>query len=329
MKVTREMADNWHKLHIEEGYSLGMIGKLINPDYVNPEQIIRRAFQRFKLNYHKCYRKGKENLNHNFFHEIDSEIKAYLLGYITADGCVVNNSLQIASIDLELLELIKSYISPDQTIYKCKLRINKANNGQQSQKYCIHINNMHLINDLAQYGIIPNKTYKNMLFPDLKPDLIKHYIRGFFDGDGSIYLNKSRNTAQIKFSNTSLNILQTIQNYFNFCNFYYEIFPSSVKGINIYYMSNNSRAGIKGIFKSMYNNSNFFLSRKYNKFLEFLNKQGELLETPTCERDNQQPSLSSNTLEGSTTNFRPQTDNAVGSNEDTSALPLSVDKVMI
>lgn len=47
-------------------------------------------------------------------------------------------------------------------------------------------------------------------------------------------------------------------------------------------------------------------------------KQGELLETP--EVDNQQPSLSSNTLEGSETNSRILTDNAEDSNANTSAL---------
>jgi hypothetical protein len=47
-------------------------------------------------------------------------------------------------------------------------------------------------------------------------------------------------------------------------------------------------------------------------------KQGELLETP--EADNQQPSLSSNTFEGSETNSRVLTDNSVDSNTNTSAL---------
>jgi len=48
-------------------------------------------------------------------------------------------------------------------------------------------------------------------------------------------------------------------------------------------------------------------------------KQGELLEHPI--KDNQQPSLGSNTFEGSTTNNRVQTDNAEDSNVDTSTLP--------
>lgn len=53
-----------------------------------------------------------------------------------------------------------------------------------------------------------------------------------------------------------------------------------------------------------------------------LSKQGELLGSPTTVRgDDQQPSLSSNILEGSTTNSRLQTDNAEESNANTSALP--------
>lgn len=59
-------------------------------------------------------------------------------------------------------------------------------------------------------------------------------------------------------------------------------------------------------------------------------KQGELLETPTLERqkeDNQQPSLSSNTLEGSTTNSQIQTDNAEDSNGNTSALPIWISEI--
>ena len=56
-----------------------------------------------------------------------------------------------------------------------------------------------------------------------------------------------------------------------------------------------------------------------------LNKQGELLEHPTNE-DNQQPSLDSNVFEGPTTNNRVQTDNAEDSNVDTSTLQSFIDK---
>lgn len=58
-------------------------------------------------------------------------------------------------------------------------------------------------------------------------------------------------------------------------------------------------------------------------------KQGELLETPTLERqkeDNQQPSLDSNILEGSTTNLQIIPTRVGDSNENTSALPFNIDE---
>jgi hypothetical protein len=55
-------------------------------------------------------------------------------------------------------------------------------------------------------------------------------------------------------------------------------------------------------------------------------KQGELLETPAVKQDNQQPSLSSNTLEGSTTNSQVLPNNVEDSNADKSALPIVIER---
>lgn len=57
-------------------------------------------------------------------------------------------------------------------------------------------------------------------------------------------------------------------------------------------------------------------------------KQGELLENPTLERqkeDNQQPSLGSNSFEGSTTNIQYLTSNVEVGKDNTSALPFNID----
>jgi len=46
-------------LHFNSGLSLGEIGLTINPDYINPEQVVRRTFKKFNLPYIKGYRRGK------------------------------------------------------------------------------------------------------------------------------------------------------------------------------------------------------------------------------------------------------------------------------
>ena len=51
--------------------------------------------------------------------------------------------------------------------------------------YSIFINSSKMANDLSQYGIIPNKSHLDSIFlPNLENELISHFIRGYFDGDG-------------------------------------------------------------------------------------------------------------------------------------------------
>lgn len=89
--------------------------------------------------------------------------------------------------------------------------------------------------------------------------------------------------------------------------------PNGRNGYDAYRLSrfNVQKSCNKGV---MYKGLNF----RYKKEVHF--KQGELLETP--KMDNQQPSLDSNILEGSTTNSRVLTSNVEDSNADTSALPI-------
>lgn len=76
------------------------------------------------------------------------------------------------------------------------------------------------------------------------------------------------------------------------------------------------------IYRCLKNNNKIIKGFKFYRNIDLL-KQGELLETPTVyDRDNQQPSLDSNILEGSTTNSQIQTDNTEDSNGNTSALPI-------
>ena len=142
-------------------------------------------------------------------------------------------------------------------------------------KYNLKINNKFIVQDLKEMGIKPNKTFKDMNIPDIKNNLIIHYIRGFFDGDGSIYKSKRKSkngfNSGIKFSNTSLPILNYIENLFDFANFRYEVMNTSVENCLMYYMSCQSKGSIKQIMPILYDNATYFLPRKYEKFIEVIN----------------------------------------------------------
>lgn len=208
--------------------------------------------------------------NEDYFEEIDTEHKAYWLGFIYADGYIVskkNNYSQKIGITLN---------SKDENhIKKFKNDINATNpikryigsgynpNGEFSK---ILITSQKLVDDLKTKGVIENKT-KIITFPteDIVPkELIPHFIRGYLDGDGCICFNKYvSNKCQINFTGT------------------YEF----LYGINLFFQKNNVITSHNGayelkysgtneafrILNILYENATIFLDRKYIKVKDFVN----------------------------------------------------------
>ncbi len=116
--------------------------------------------------------------NEDVFDEIN-EFSAYWLGFLAADGCVREEkheiALKIKESDFYHLEKFKNWISP-------KSPIRTYDNMVELK---VHSNK--LFDRLCELGIIPRKTYV-LKYPDWMPQkLHKHFVRGFTDGDGTIY----------------------------------------------------------------------------------------------------------------------------------------------
>lgn len=215
--------------------------------------------------------------NHQYFDKIDSEIKSYLLGFIIADGCIkvettkakgTTKSLTFCNSinDLEIISLIQKELS--NTI---PLRYSISSFNKEIIRYTITSN--YLIDCLINnYCIKPNKTLdNNFRFPleKIPNDLIRHFIRGYFDGDGTICNYTNQKTKRIGFVFTS----EIFMNQVN------QILKDNIPDINIsvqkrigktttYYVTNISVGGekIKNFFNFFYNESTVFLNRKKNKF---------------------------------------------------------------
>lgn len=137
-------------------------------------------------------------VNDDFFDNIDSEIKAYLLGFFLADGGIDgskgrcgNDTYRLAinqSIDdLEVVKMFEKYICIESEI--------KYSNRQQGVKFrkpqcTIRWTSEQMTKTLAEkYNIHKRKSYFNeFVFPfqNIPQNLHRHFIRGFFDGDGSV-----------------------------------------------------------------------------------------------------------------------------------------------
>ena len=103
---------------------------------------------------------------------------AYILGLILTDGCVSEGKkLTIASIDYDLLVLVKELMSSEH-------RIAKEHNKNGSW-YSLTIHSKAMVSDLYMLGIHPRKSLTCSL-PYVPSEFIQDFVRGVFDGDGSV-----------------------------------------------------------------------------------------------------------------------------------------------
>lgn len=108
---------------------------------------------------------------------------AYLLGFYAADGCVYSNNngikLTLASIDREFLVTINKLLESNYPI-----RDYETQQGYKNSE--LRFSSFQIKSDFSKYNIVPKKTY-NYKFPNnLKKEFYRDFIRGYFDGDGSI-----------------------------------------------------------------------------------------------------------------------------------------------
>lgn len=126
------------------------------------------------------------NLDVHYFDNIDTEEKAYLLGFIFADGSISNDEffLDINEKDIEMLLRIREEIHSN-----CKITTRKKGNSMMSR---IAIKNKVFCSSLSQYGIIENKTKMTSHLPVEKIPTIfyKDFLRGLIDGDGWVIKTK-------------------------------------------------------------------------------------------------------------------------------------------
>ncbi len=137
-------------------------------------------------------------INSHFFKAWDPEM-AYILGFIAADGSISKRKdrkdsylFNITNKDKRHLENIKNILLPSK-------KIGSKRSGYTGRKdnYYLQTTNREICKDLINLGIIPRKTYSFQL-PNIPKKYFSDFARGFFDGDGTVYIYKVNDTLQIK-----------------------------------------------------------------------------------------------------------------------------------
>lgn len=149
--------------------------------------------------------------NYNYFDSVDTEEKAYFLGLLWADGfCDKDTGNIVISLQEEdgyILERFKDAVEFSGTTTKILLDIPNRKPLCKFQMF-----SKHMAEVLDSYGMVKAKSLI-LKFPTCVPnELISHFIRGYFDGDGSAF--HSNREFTISFSGTT-NVLQSIKDKIN------------------------------------------------------------------------------------------------------------------
>ena len=136
--------------------------------------------------------------NQDFFETIDTEAKAYWLGFIYADGCIVGDrgvNILLAGYERPHLEKYRAALEAEHPIEERHDTIRDKNRPIRIQHNVkVRIGCRKLVADLQNKGCHPRKSM-TLTFPSFNQvpeDLVRHFIRGYFDGDGSIWTAKNR-----------------------------------------------------------------------------------------------------------------------------------------
>lgn len=149
-----------------------------------------------------------------FFDIIDTQEKAYFLGFLYADGCNYSTkknssiNLSLKESDKEILQVLNNLIQPSRPLYFQSRATNRIKYPNTEDTYLLTISGRYISEQLIKLGCTPRKTH-TLKFPteeQVPSHLIHHFIRGYFDGDGSICKYKVGN-----YNKVYINIVSTIE----------------------------------------------------------------------------------------------------------------------
>lgn len=215
-------------------------------------------------------------LNTTRFLTLD-EHSAYWLGFIMADGYVLRTtklykrpnrlSINLSAKDKHHLEKFKDFIGTDSDI-----KVYSPQRIYAKYDMCrLDVNSTVLCETLANFEIRENKT-GNEKFPVSIPDrLIRHFIRGFFDGDGSVSNPTNRSGATFSIC-SSFGILSYIQTYLvSDCGLSFTKIIKDKRHDNVFSLVYTGTQTSR-IYDYLYQDSTVYLERKKDKFNLLLSK---------------------------------------------------------
>lgn len=255
---------DWEKLAFEfqtTGISLIEMGKR--------EKVDRRTLAKhFKeLGIEIVNKQNRSKFNEHIFDQIDSEEKAYWLGFIFADGYISSSPLREEVKSVYQFELSLG-IKDIEHLNKFKIFVDYEKDVIIDGNRCrFVVSNKHLWTVLNELGCTPNKSL-SLTFPIIPQNLIRHFIRGYFDGDGCIsrYVHNTCITPHIELLGTK----QMLEQVLLYSGIHAKYKHDKRHSEETWSLEWSKQEGIDFI-NYLYQNCSIYLNRKYELYQFFKN----------------------------------------------------------
>lgn len=270
----KQFNDDIEKQIISDYFDEGLSIRGLAKKYGCSTEPIITLFKRNNLDFNEPSSYKKYLIDEHYFDEIDTQEKAYILGFLYADGANTSTkghyviSLTLHPKDEAILERIKSEVKSNAPISDY---INKNNDAKYRR---FNICNKHVVEMLNKHGVVPNKSLIIKYPTWLRSDLHRHFMRGLFDGDGSI----SSDLNYIALCG-SVFIMESIKQMLE------NLFDAHIKRYNYSNSHPNfeqifcaTRSDMARILHWMYEDSSIKLERKYQLYLKIKEKYGKYID---------------------------------------------------
>lgn len=268
---------------IKESYLNGESSVSIGKRYNTNHKPILRELHNMGVEVSQSKMVRKYKLNESYFDNIDTSNKAYIMGFLHSDGSNNINkstiSLSLQEKDKEILEQIREEIGSTKPLEYLDYSAKHDFGYSYKNQYRLNVFSKHMCEELNNKGITPNKSL-NIGFPNWLPeDLISHYVRGVFDGDGSIYQSfRNDNNKPITLTITATE---------SFCEELKKV-CKQILNINAGIYDASCHNGVTKVFTIsgrniakkfldwIYKDADLYLQRKYDRYCKYYNINNSL-----------------------------------------------------
>lgn len=245
------------------GNSLKEIAIEFDTCYQNIQRFLKKNNYCRVSNRHRTYK-----VVDNYFEDINSETKAYLLGFFAADGGILKDNrimICLAETDRQIVELFSKELSLNKPI---EINDNQTGVKFRQKQFQIRFKSHRMLKDLKVFGIEYRKSLNEMSFLGKIPKQLEHhFIRGYFDGDGCISTNSTRKTPSYlcTITNSTRGILEEFSKVFTTLGIKHKIYSATNKSIYYTLYTTSTRYSCL-LGEYLYKESTIFLQRKKDKF---------------------------------------------------------------